>query len=58
MNMERNDERFPQQEAPLKNTDQAFVRVGDDGQPQMPKESEKTESDKQELKGDEARKHH
>ena len=58
MNMERNDDRFPQQEAPLKNTDQAFVRVGADGQPQMPKEAEKAKPEDEQLKDDEARKHH
>lgn len=34
--METKDNRFPEQEAPEKNTDQAFVQVGKDGQPVMP----------------------
>lgn len=33
--MDRN-EKFPQQQAPEKNTDDAFVKVGSDGQPVMP----------------------
>jgi hypothetical protein len=56
--MERNDDKFREQEAPLKNTDQAFVQVGADGHPQMPREEEKNEEEPKELKGDEARKHH
>lgn len=43
---------FPQQEAPIKNTDNAFVQVGKDGHPVIPKtadekkevEEQKTES--------------
>lgn len=36
--MERNENRFEEQEAPLKNTDNAFVKVGEDGKPEMPVE--------------------
>ena len=31
-----NDTEFQEQEAPLKNTDDAFVQVGKDGSPVMP----------------------
>lgn len=41
--MERNNERFPEQEAPGKNTDNAFVQVGEDGKPSMPDSNEKRE---------------
>ncbi len=30
------DKKFPQQDAPLKNTDNAFVKVTHDGSPQVP----------------------
>ena len=40
--MERNNERFPEQEAPRKNTDNAFVQVGEDGKPSMPDGDEKS----------------
>jgi hypothetical protein len=35
-NMSNNTEKFPQQDAPEKNTDNAFVQVGKDGQPVIP----------------------
>jgi hypothetical protein len=38
--MEKNNNQFQEQEAPQKNTDNAFVQVGEDGKPQMP-ENEK-----------------
>lgn len=41
--MERNTERFPEQEAPRKNTDKAFVQVGEDGKPSIPDGNEKEE---------------
>ena len=41
--MERNTERFPEQEAPSKNTDNAFVQVGEDGKPSIPDGNEKEE---------------
>lgn len=34
--MEKNNNQFQEQEAPQKNTDNAFVQVGEDGKPQMP----------------------
>jgi hypothetical protein len=34
--MEKNNDRFQEQEAPRKNTDNAFVKVGEDGKPEMP----------------------
>lgn len=34
--MDTDKERFPQQEAPEKNTDHAFVQVGKDGHPVVP----------------------
>ncbi|MDB5246169.1 MAG: hypothetical protein JWQ40_563 [Segetibacter sp.] len=36
-----NDKTFPEQEAPVKNTDNAFVRVGEDGSPEIPSASDK-----------------
>lgn len=35
------DNKFPEQEAPLKNTDNAFVKVGEDGNPKMPSTDDK-----------------
>lgn len=34
--MDTNQRRFPDQQAPHKNTDHAFVQVGKDGQPVIP----------------------
>ena len=34
--MENKDSRFPEQQAPDKNTDNAFVQVGKDGHPVIP----------------------
>ena len=36
-----NDKKFPEQEAPDKNTDNAFVQVGEDGSPVTPSETDK-----------------
>ncbi len=36
-----NDNKFPEQEAPEKNTDNAFVKVGKDGSPVMPSTKDK-----------------
>jgi len=36
-----NDNKFPEQEAPEKNTDNAFVQVGEDGSPVIPENNEK-----------------
>jgi hypothetical protein len=44
--MEKNKENLQEQEAPLKNTDNAYVKVGKDGAPEFPdKEKEKEEND-------------
>lgn len=40
-----NNQKFPSQEAPEKNTDNAFVKVGDNGDPVIPlNDSKKTDS--------------
>lgn len=36
-----NDNKFPEQEAPQKNTDNAFVQVGEDGSPVIPSTKDK-----------------
>lgn len=36
-----NDNKFPEQTAPEKNTDNAFVQVGKDGEPVMPTTDQK-----------------
>jgi hypothetical protein len=48
--MEKEKENLQEQEAPLKNTDNAYVKVGKDGAPEFPdKEKEKgKEEEKQE----------
>ncbi len=43
--MNTDNKNFPEQDAPLKNTDNAFVQVGKDGQPIMPQ----TATDKKEA---------
>ena len=35
------DDKFPEQEAPEKNTDNAFVQVGEDGAPAIPSTGDK-----------------
>lgn len=42
-NKENNDNRLEEQQAPLKNTDQAFVRVGRSGEPEFPARTEEKE---------------
>ena len=43
-----NDKKFPEQEAPVKNTDNAFVQVGEDGAPVIPStEENKTDIEKE-----------
>jgi hypothetical protein len=43
---DKNNDRFQEQEAPLKNTDKAFVQVSRDGSPHMPQSGEENrESD-------------
>jgi hypothetical protein len=36
--MESNDKKFEEQDHPLKNTDHAFVQVGKNGEPVIPKD--------------------
>lgn len=36
-----NDKKFPEQEAPDKNTDNAFVQVGENGAPVVPSDTDK-----------------
>jgi hypothetical protein len=36
-----NDNKFPEQQAPEKNTDNAFVQVGKDGEPVIPNTDQK-----------------
>lgn len=38
--MEPKDKKFEEQDHPLKNTDKAFVKVGKNGEPVIPKEEE------------------
>jgi hypothetical protein len=37
-NQEHKNTELQEQEAPLKNTDNAFVKVGEDGKPHMPED--------------------
>ena len=39
--MDNKEGKFDEQDHPLKNTDQAFVQVGKDGEPVIPKEEKK-----------------
>ncbi len=49
--MDKKNHELQEQEAPLKNTDNAFVKVGDDGKPVMPEEeSTVQEEDEEEEK--------
>ena len=48
MDKQQNREEFPEQQAPAKNTDNAFVQVSEDGSPSIPKETtEKTTSEEE-----------
>ena len=38
--MDKDQERYQEQDAPIKNTDHAYVRVSEDGSPVMPDETE------------------
>ncbi len=40
------NKKFPEQDAPEKNTDNAFVQVGEDGSPVIPNDDEKAKADK------------
>lgn len=42
--MEKNEKQFPEQEAPLKNHDDAFVQVGKNGEPVIPQHTEDKEA--------------
>ena len=42
------DNKFPEQQAPEKNTDKAFVQVGKDGEPVMPSENDESSVEKKE----------
>lgn len=45
-----NDNKFPEQQAPEKNTDNAFVQVGEDGLPEIPLTNDKkTDIEKQDA---------
>jgi hypothetical protein len=44
--MENKEEKFPEQEAPQKNTDHAFVQVGTDGRPVIPHTADEKKEDK------------
>jgi hypothetical protein len=46
--MDKNKDRFQEQDAPLKNTDHAFVRVNKDGTPSISKTVEKGKDKKKE----------
>ncbi len=55
--MNTEDNKFPQQDAPLKNTDHAFVQVGKDGHPVVPETAnnkKEEETAKPERKDDRA----
>lgn len=45
-NREPQKDRLEEQQAPLKNTDHAFVQVGRDGEPVMPQRSENVEGER------------
>jgi hypothetical protein len=56
MNMDKNEKQFVEQEAPLKNTDKAFVQVNKDGSPLMPdlgnqKKQDQSEREEEVRKG-------
>jgi hypothetical protein len=46
--MDKKKDRLQEQDAPLKNTDHAFVRVNKDGTPFIPKSAEKNKAEKKE----------
>lgn len=47
----KNDEKLQEQHAPLKNSDRAFVQVGHNGEPVIPKEEERKPEQAQEERG-------
>lgn len=44
-----NDKKFPEQEAPAKNTDDAFVQVDENGSPVIPSSDKKTDIEEESL---------
>jgi hypothetical protein len=44
--MDKNENTLEQQDAPLKNTDNAFVRVKKDGSPELPEADQPVKDDK------------
>jgi hypothetical protein len=44
-----NNQKFPEQEAPVKNTDNAFVQVGEDGAPVIPVENDRKKVTEKEV---------
>lgn len=47
----KNDNRLQEQHAPLKNSDRAFVQVGHNGEPVIPKEEERKHEKSEEERG-------
>ena len=43
LTMDKNEKDLQEQEAPLKNTDKAFVKVNEDGSPKIPEVKENEE---------------
>ena len=55
--MDKNQDNLQEQDAPLKNTDHAFVRVNKDGTPSIPKTAENDKGEKkQQEKSDKSKK--
>ena len=51
------DSKFPEQEAPVKNTDHAFVKVAQDGSPEIPKVEQPDNKNREEEKPEETSRH-
>ncbi len=47
--MNKEETRLQEQEAPAKNTDNAFVQVGANGEPQLPGEHQRADKQQDEL---------
>lgn len=57
--MDKKENRFVEQDAPAKNTDNAFVKVGEDGKPEMPVDkASDNNSREEEAVDDDERAHH
>ena len=52
-NDQQASEKFPEQNAPEKNTDKAFVKVGEDGSPVIPGGKEESKENVNEQQADE-----